>query len=251
MARGVADVNTAGTGPANWYASLPPITKYYATACFIVSAASSFELLDPRLLALDWRLIFKHFEIWRLFTHFFMIGGFSLKFVMRMVWILTYGVALESQTYQFDPAEYAFMYLFCGGCMLPLSFIALFARKAYGVSVIFVLIYVWSRNFPDQQVSLYGLFKIMSFYVPFAFVAIELMLGADIIPSIVGIACGHIWFFLTVLHPQASGTYVLKTPMWLKRWMASRGVGRPPEPTAAASPGFNAFRGSGRRLGTS
>lgn len=251
MARGFATVNDAGTGPAAWYQALPPITKFYATACFAVTVITSLQLFDARYLVLHWPLVYKNYEVWRLATNFFCIGGFSLKFVMRMIWILQYGAALETQVYQFEPADYLFMYIFCALGMLAASVIPTIGLMTYGTSMIFVLIYIWSKNFPDQQVSIYGLFKIMSFYVPFAFVAIELLLGADIRPGCIGIAVGHLYYFLYAMYPQTSGTQLIKTPESLKHWLANRGVGSAPRPNAAAPTGFSAFRGSGRRLGSS
>lgn len=54
------------------------------------------------------------------------------------------------QVYQFEPADFFFMLLVCGGLLLAASpFLGLMLN---GVPLIMALIYVWARNFPDQQV---------------------------------------------------------------------------------------------------
>lgn len=110
--------------------------------------------------------------------------------------------------------------------------------------------YVWSRNFPEQKVSIMGLVTVMSFYLPFAFVGMSIVMGQDPIPDIIGIVVGHLYFFLKVLYPATSGRQLLVTPQFLRNWLASRGLGVPTFTHAAAGqPEFRAFRGAGMRLG--
>jgi hypothetical protein len=164
------------------------------------------------------------------------------------------------------------------------------------------------------QVSLYGLVKIQSFYLPFAFACISLLMGQSIIPDLLGIVVGHIYWYLKVcpldrspdvalliasllcnlgaliccilhllhshttrpvclcsscpsmrtlpcdvhaavtqdIYPRQSGNNVLTTPGFLRQWCADaglRGSAPPPREAAGQPQGFQAFRGSGRRLG--
>jgi Derlin-2/3 len=115
--------------------------------------------------------------------------------------------------------------------------------------LVFMLIYVYSRHFPTQQVSIMGLFNTQSFYLPFAFLAITVVLGGNPIPDIAGIVVGHLWWFLTELYPAQGGQAFLATPEWLKTLVSNLGIGPPPRPTDARPAGFAAFRGTGRRLG--
>lgn len=61
--RGVVDVGQAGNGVGNWYQSLPPITRFLATACFVSSLGSYVGLWSPRDLALFRPSIFKLYEV--------------------------------------------------------------------------------------------------------------------------------------------------------------------------------------------
>lgn len=100
-------------------------------------------------------------QVWRLITGFFYMGPFSINWVFEMIWLLTYGGKLESQTFQFDPAECLLMYLFGGGSVLVVSLLCevlgLGVKFVFNAgSIIFMLLYVWSRNFPEAQVRCWG-----------------------------------------------------------------------------------------------
>jgi Derlin-2/3 len=181
-----------------------------------------------------------------------MLGGLSPSFVFRLLWTVQYGGPLERTAYQFDPAGYLYMLMVCGAALLAAS--PVFNMYFMGSALVMSIIYVWSRNFTDGNVSLYGVIQIRSFYLPFAFAAITLLLGQPLLPDLVGIGAGHMYYFLKDIYPRQSGHDVLATPEWLRRWLADAGIrgAVPPAAQAAGAPqGFQAFRGSGRRLGGS
>lgn len=61
--RGVVDVGQAGAGVGNWYQSLPPITRFMATACFLMSLGQYVGLVNPRMLALVGPWVFKKYQV--------------------------------------------------------------------------------------------------------------------------------------------------------------------------------------------
>lgn len=73
------------SSPGEWYQSLPPVSKFWGTACVLTTIAVQMSLVDVRVLYLDWPFVFKKFQIWRLFTNFCFLGGFSFPFVMRVM----------------------------------------------------------------------------------------------------------------------------------------------------------------------
>ncbi len=189
-----------------------------------------------------------HVQVWRLVTNFFFFK-LGINFVIRLIWVIQYGGQLESQTYQFEPADYLFMLIFNG--ILCLISAPITDMPLLGMCLISSIIYVWSKHFPDNSIMLYGLVKIQSFYLPFAFLAISLLLSQSMIPDIVGIVVGHIYYYLHDIYPRVSGRQILQTPGFLKRWLADaglRGAAPPPSQTQGAPQGFRAFGGRGRRL---
>lgn len=245
------NVQTAGTGANNWYTSQPPITRTYATACFLATLGSYIGILSPKLLALYWPWVLLNYQLWRPLTTFTYIGPFSFSFVIQMIWLITYGGQLEQSTFLFAPEDYIFLYLFGGGVLLLLSAVIPTLLVFNASPLILMLIYVWSRHFPDQQVSIMGLFNIQSFYLPFAFAGITVVMGGSPVLDIIAILVGHLYWFLKEVYPRTSGRRVLDTPAFLKRLVANAGLGaaQPVQPEAEP-PGFRTFRGAGRRLGT-
>eukprot|EP00197_Chlamydomonas_leiostraca_P001251 CAMPEP_0202885494 /NCGR_PEP_ID=MMETSP1391-20130828/41692_1 /ASSEMBLY_ACC=CAM_ASM_000867 /TAXON_ID=1034604 /ORGANISM="Chlamydomonas leiostraca, Strain SAG 11-49" /LENGTH=248 /DNA_ID=CAMNT_0049568745 /DNA_START=100 /DNA_END=846 /DNA_ORIENTATION=+ len=244
------DVNQAGTGVGNWWKGLPPITRWMATSMLVLTVAGNFGWISPMYLVLFWKPILKKFEVWRLITNFMFLGRLSINFVVRMLWVIQYGVPLENQVFQFEPSDYLFMLLFNGAlCLAAAPFLGFVMN---GVPLIMSMIYVYSRNFPDQVVKLYGMVAIQTFYLPFAFACISVLLGQSIIPDLTGIAVGHVYYFLHDVYPRTAGRMPLKTPGLLRQWCADwglRGAAPPPRETQGAPQGFQAFRGPGRRLG--
>ena len=61
-----------------------------------------------------------------------------------------------------------------------------------GPSLIFMMMYVWSRNFPSGNVSIMGMVNLQAFYLPFAMLALSLIMGGDWVSELLGILAGHL-----------------------------------------------------------
>ncbi|KAL8171622.1 hypothetical protein V2J09_023426 [Rumex salicifolius] len=235
------------SSPAEWYHSLPPISKAYGTICLFLTTTSQLGILHPYYVALIYPLVFKYFQIWRLFTTFFFLGKFSINFGIRLLMIARYGVQLEQGPFARRTADFLWM-MICGALtLLVLSIIPGLENPFLGVSLVFMLLYVWSREFPNAQISLYGLVTLKAFYLPWAMLALDVIFGSSPIPDFLGIVAGHLYYFLTVLHPLSGGKDILKTPRWVWRIGAPPAVARgqpPPEPERTTG----VFRGRAYRL---
>lgn len=53
------------------------------------------------------------------------------------------------------------------------------------------------------------------FYLPWAMLALDLIFGDPLMPDILGMLAGHLYYFLTVLHPLSGGKFIFKTPIWV------------------------------------
>lgn len=240
-----------GNSLSDAYFAFPPVTRYFATASLGLTALVNFKIISPYTIYLSWPLILK-LQVWRLVTPFFYLGGFSFNLLILLVWLLTYGKTLETNTFQFSSPDYVYMLLFGMGCMAVASLLPFFHFGFFASSLIFMLIYVWSRNFPTSNVSIMGLVTIEAFYVPFAFVAIDLVTGKHWLGDALGILVGHLYYTLKVLMPAQGRQSMLETPWWVKRMVYASGVGtvnpREINPDNPGRPTFRAFRGRGQRL---
>lgn len=236
------------SSPAEYYHSLPPISKAYGTLCVAVTTACSLRLLNPYILALEYELVFSYFEVWRLITNFFFLGTFSINFGIRLLMIARYGVNLEKGPFERRTADFLWMIIFGALSLLVLSAIPVFRYGFLGISLVFMLVYVWSREFPNAQINIYGLVTLKAFYLPWAMLALDVIFGSPLVPDLLGIIAGHLYYFLTVLHPLATGKNLLKTPKWVQKLVARWRIGAPainraqPERTTGVAFGGRSYR---------
>ncbi|KAL1825433.1 hypothetical protein DCAR_0313606 [Daucus carota subsp. sativus] len=238
------------SSPGEWYNSLPPISKAYGTLCLATTIAVQIGVLAPGFIALAYEYVFYRFQVWRLFTNFFFLGGFSINFGIRLLMLARYGVQLENGPFQRRTADFLWMMIFGALTLLALSAIPGFQSYFLGISLVFMLLYVWSREFPTGNINIYGLVTLKAFYLPWAMLAMDVIFGSPLVPDLLGILAGHLYYFLTVLHPLAGGKTMLQTPMWVHKIVARWRIGAPP--TTRAEPdrsGSTAFRGRSYRVG--
>ncbi|KAJ6822999.1 derlin-1 [Iris pallida] len=241
------------SSPGEYYNSLPPISKAYGTICLLTTAACQLGLLYYPYISLEYPLIFKRFQIWRLLTNFFFLGKFSINFGIRLLMIARYGVQLEKGPFEKRTADFLWMMIFGALSLLALSIVPIFWNPFLGVSLVFMLLFVWSREYPNAQINIYGLVTLKAFYLPWAMLALDVVFGSPLVPDFMGIIAGHLYYFLTVVHPRAGGRNILKTPIWIHRLVARWGIGMQTNtPTAvrpnSGSSSSTAFRGRSYRL---
>ncbi|XP_024993356.1 derlin-1-like [Cynara cardunculus var. scolymus] len=236
--------------PKEYYNSLPPVAKTYATVTFIMAAACVFPYYDPWIMALFYGDVFKKLQIWRVLTNFLFIGSFSLSFAFRLWIILRYGVSLERGPFDKRTADYVWMFFFGAFSLLAVAAIPFFWFPFMGSSLVFMIVYVWSRELPNTRVNIQGLVELKGFYLPWAMVAIDMVIGKQLMPSLLGIGVGHLYYFLTVLHPLAGGSNFCKTPFWVHKLVAYWGKGYQMNSPVRRDPASGvAFRGRGFRVG--
>ncbi|KAJ1687502.1 hypothetical protein LUZ63_018892 [Rhynchospora breviuscula] len=242
------------SSPAEYYNSLPPISKAYGTICFLTTALLQLGLLAPYHIALLYPLVFKSLQIWRLITPFFFLGKFSINFGIRLLMIARYGVQLENGPFDKRTADFLWMMIFGAISLLGLSAIPFLWSPFLGVSMVSMLVYLWSREFPNAQINIYGLVNMKAFYFPWAMLALDVIFGSPILPNLLGIIVGHLYYFFSVLYPLKTGRNPLKTPLWLQRLVVrwrlgvQRTTGAGPAVRDNTSTGTGAFRGRAYRL---
>jgi hypothetical protein len=92
------------------------------------------------------------------------------------------------------------------------------------------------------------IFPLPAQWVPFALMIMQYLSGGSILGSLIGIASGHIVFYLLYILPVIIGREVLKTPAFLSRWLDDPLPGQVPEPQRPnGQRGFP--QGQGRRIG--
>ncbi len=77
-----------------------------------------------------------------------------------------------------------------------------------GQAFTIMLVYVWSRRNPYVRMNFFGLLNFQAPFLPWVLMGFSLLLGNSIIVDLLGIAVGHIYFFL--------GRYISQSAWWNK-----------------------------------
>ncbi|XP_032175745.1 derlin-2 isoform X1 [Mustela erminea] len=210
-------------------------------------AGLQLELITPFQLYFNPELIFKHFQIWRLITNFLFFGPVGFNFLFNMIFLYRYCRMLEEGSFRGRTADFVFMFLF-GGFLMTLF--GLFVSLVFlGQAFTIMLVYVWSRRNPYVRMNFFGLLNFQAPFLPWVLMGFSLLLGNSIIVDLLGIAVGHIYFFLEDVFPnQPGGIRILKTPSILKAVFDTPEDDPDYNPLPEERPGGFAW-GEGQRLG--
>jgi len=258
--------------PEDWFNSLPIITRYWLVSALGSTVLISMGMLDPMSIILDWRMIWNKFQIWRFFSSAVFFGGFSFNYMMQLYMLVSYSQRYESDALNSGggggSSDFAFM--LCIGIFL-LSVFGYYMRMILiGQPLIYMIMYVWSQKNYMETVSLFFGIKIQAIYLPWAMTALQVLMGASPIPSLMGILVGHIYYFLLELVPSKYGTDIIRCPMFMINLFGHGRSGftaTPPPQQRAQGGGFAApgrvnppgstgvmggynWGGGGQRLGT-
>lgn len=108
-----------------------------------------------------------------------------------------------------NAADFLFMLLL--GIVLLTIVGHFFGLAVLSISLLYMIMYVWSRHEPDTPISFYG-FKFQGLYLPWIYVGISTLMGNSLTEPMVGIAVGHVYYFLVEIMPQTYNMSVIKTP---------------------------------------
>ena len=158
-------------------------------------------------------------QIWRLVTPFIFFGKFSLGFIFQIYLLFNYSKGLEQNpypsgggTHEGNLADLVTM-LVVGMAQLLVMGWAI-GVPFLGSSLVFMILYVWSKRNPDAtaRMPMFGV-KFKATYLPWVMLAFGVLLGNSPVFDLMGIAAGHVYYFLVEVLPAAEG------PMGGKKWL--------------------------------
>ncbi|XP_032165407.1 derlin-3 isoform X4 [Mustela erminea] len=201
------------------FLQVPAVTRAYTAACVLTTAAVQLELLSPFQLYFNPHLVFRKFQVWRLVTNFLFFGPLGFSFFFNMLFVypapFRYCRMLEEGSFRGRTADFVFMFLFGGVLMTLLGLLG--SLFFLGQALTVMLVYVWSRRNPQVRVNFFGLLTFQAPFLPWALMGFSLLLGNSILVDLLGIAVGHIYYFLEDIFPnQPGGKRLLLTPSFLK-----------------------------------
>jgi Derlin-2/3 len=232
--------------PEQWYKNLPILTRVGLTLFFCITVLVQLEILDPALLFLNWPLVINKLQVWRLLTSVTFFGTFSFQFLFQLYFFSSFSSKLEKNEIFAQPGDYLFFLLVQ---ILLLDVVSLVLAwpsgfPALGPSLVFAILYYWSRREPYAQLNFFS-FTIKGYQFPFALVFFQLLIGGNIWVDLLGLASGHIYYFIKEVVPQEYGHTLIKTPGFLVNFMSAYGTGANPAPAAGGFAGVHGGGGGG------
>ena len=206
-----------------FYFNITPITRYYITALFITAIIATY-LKSLQIVIyyiyLDYKLVFYFFQIWRLFTNIFFIGGFSTSFLFFVIMMYMHIQQVEKSA--IVTRVYATFIMMIIYLLIFLNIINLISFKIFGFPPGFTLaqqlllafIYVDSKREPQKMLNLYFVPVKNAFY-PYALIIFNIVSGGGIYDNIIGIIAGNIYYVMVDVLPVTKNLKILKTPKFL------------------------------------
>ena len=130
-------------------------------------------------------------------------------------------------------ADYAASLLFATvGILLtyPLVESLLGLPPFFALNMIYFVLYVWSKRNPTANANIWGI-PVAGMYLPFAYLALRVLMGAPYMDMLHGMAIGHVYYFVVEVVPSVQGKDIFHTPTFMIDYF---GVGEyRPDPTNA------------------
>lgn len=211
-----------------WIGNIPPITRYWCISIVVTALCTSIGLVSSRELAFRPDKAFST-EPWRLLTSFFYFGDLLIELVFAVVFLVNLSTFLEENfrsplslfpdSITADPhAEHEqvllslteknksidylyFIFLVCGSILSLVTYgmyKTSFKYNKLGPLLDDVILYIWSQNNPDVEISLLGLITLKARNLPL-FHIIRIWVGQEsFIPDLSRLMSGNIYYILAI-----------------------------------------------------
>ncbi|SOV19862.1 derlin-1 [Plasmodium sp. gorilla clade G2] len=199
--------------------NVPLITRIYLILSFALMVLCSLDIISPLSLYLNWNLVLREHQYWRLITCFLYFGSFGIHFFWDVYVLIYYCSSLEEVTFRNNSADFLWMIIL--SCCMLLGVSYMFGGVYfYSSCIINVITYIWSKNNSTTRLTIL-FFTIRASYLPWALTLLSLIVDYNSNDNFFGILVGHIYFFFTSIFPHmpiAKNTNIFKTPRLLK-WL--------------------------------
>ena len=205
---------------ASFWAEIPPVTKTIVSASVGLSLLVRLNVLPAHKMLYAPMTVFKG-EVWRLLTPFF-LWPFGFSFVLNMFFLYRHLRQLEEQDFRGKRADFVWMFVLLAAGILVLGGLA--HLLLLGQPLLMALLYVWSRKNPDVNMTfMFGL-RFKSQYLVWVLAGYHFVLGGSPWPDVVGIACGHLYWFCADVLPRTHNIELVRAPGFLQRLVPNTGV---------------------------
>ncbi|KAK1932888.1 Der1-like family protein [Babesia divergens] len=211
-------------GPEAWYAGLPRITRAMITFTFIITVATTFQLIPQHSLLLNWQVIREKYHIHRILLSCLYAGPFSLKWVLHIYMFSQFSSLLEKNAVFANSVGSYLYFILLQIAMVTLISLAFYWPVGYPVlsdSILFAIVYYWSKRDMWNSVSIY-FFTVKAYQLPFAMLFFNFIMGAPTLVHIIGLISGHAYYFLREVVPTKGYPNLLATTPRILDYIAKK-----------------------------
>jgi len=187
---------------------------------------------------LNFKLIFPNRQYYRLITTFLYFGEIRgvrdvIHLGMYAVFLVRHCRSLEESFYRNRPADFLWMLLVGGAAMVGVAATQVVPEPMLWLSnpLSVMLMYVWSRRNRGVMMNMMGVLNFPAPWLPWVNTLINVALGHSLWAHVLGIAVGHVYWYLEDVVPHLlGGRRPLRTPSALRVAMGQPPNGLPPLP---------------------
>lgn len=202
----------------SFFENLPPVTKVFTYLTILFSFFCFLDFYDPMDVFLNFELVFKFCEIWRIFTNIFFFGPLGIKAFFYIFFFTRYSKALEIFSFQNRGEDYLYL-LVTGNSIILLLKIFVPSANFLGPALTFMVVYIWGKKNAQQLVSLVDILHIKGSSLPFLLmISSHFMKQKTLKLDIMGMVAGHIFYYLEEVYPRLSGGHrIISAPDKFKK----------------------------------
>lgn len=199
---------------ALFYYSIPIVTRILITASLVISIACHLAFLPYNVVSFEWVSIYKEWKIHKLITPFF-VHGVNFNLIFNFMFLYTQSKQLEQTVFWNKPADYIYFILLTFASSLVMAYAL--GHAFLGDTLLYTIMYLWSRHFPNSVVSFFFGISFPGYYLPWISVGLSALFTASIpYTALIGIASAFIYFTFCE-HYITNGPRVLSAPEFLAK----------------------------------
>ena len=197
------------------------MTKTVVTASVALSLLVRLNVVPAGSLVYAPALVFKRGQVWRLVTPF-LTWAFGFGFLINMFFLYRHLRQLEEEEFRGRRADLIWMLVLLATGVLVAG--ALARLWLLGEPLLMAVLYVWSRKYPGVDMTfMFGL-RFKSQYLVWVLTVYHFILGSSVWGDVIGIVCGHLYWFAADVLPRTHGVDLVRAPRLLQRLVPNTGV---------------------------
>ncbi|TFK70103.1 DER1-domain-containing protein [Pluteus cervinus] len=173
----------------------PPITKFLCGSSLVVTLSVLTGVASPYSVFFTRDMVFEKFEIWRLWTSFF-LGSGGINYVFELGMLYQASNVLEYSVFYRRSADFAWQLLFACGSIISLT--RPLKSSFFSRPLLICLTYISaSLAPPGAQSNLMGSITYPAKNMPYLMLGLDLLMGGTsaAAESVVGALVGHLWWW--------------------------------------------------------